>query len=340
MSGKYGHMVLTVLLFTLLIGVAAASPEIVDYSVEHVDGTEPDMDAIYVDIEQQDPYVQRVMLRTEHTTEIDIESEGPDDYMETGRDLVAAGADSSTTFEIEVVFDEYVPRFIVGSADQMDWERDYRDDGTVKATVEATPLETPMMLGTQELHDWPEGEDDRADYTLEGRVSFIVSNAERQTGRFFKDRINGTVVGSDGTTGTPDLRRDDMDNEQLVVPVAGPHYDFDGSRYGDGVYYAILPENTLELWNVTEPDDLEAWYQGNETSFTATELDDGRMKIEMNPSYSMVELAIGTEWVELTLWQELIWRAWNEARGIFIAGIVTLLGILAGIGIGVRRRRS
>lgn len=27
-----------------------------------------------------------------------------------------------------------------------------------------------------------------------------------------------------------------------------------------------------------------------------TELDDGRMKIEMTPSYSVVELAAGSEW--------------------------------------------
>lgn len=81
------------------------------------------------------------------------------------------------------------------------------------------------------------------------------------------------------------------------------------------------------MWNVTSTDDLEAWYEGNTTEFNATELDDGRMKIEMTPSYSVVELAIGTEWVELTLWQEAMWRIWKDARNYLIA-ILTVLGFV------------
>lgn len=108
----------------LVFQFTAAGEAMKESSVSYVDGAEPDMDSIYIDIERQDSYVQRVMLRTEHTTEIDVESEGPEDYRETGRDLVAAGADSSTTFEIEILFEDYTPRFIAGNADQMDWERE------------------------------------------------------------------------------------------------------------------------------------------------------------------------------------------------------------------------
>lgn len=102
----------------------------------------------------------------------------------------------------------------------------------------------------------------------------------------------------------------------------------DGSRYGEGTYYAILPENTLDMWNVTSTDDLEVWYEGNETDFAATELEDGRMKVEMNPSYSVVELAIGTEWVELTLWRGAIWRIWNEVRE-YLLGLIAFLGVIS-----------
>lgn len=179
------------------------------------------MDEIYLDVEQQDSYLNAFWLKSEEESTIAVESGGPGNVT-VNRDLAPTGADRSTIFEIKIVFEDFVPRILQGAANDMDWEREYRDDGTVKATIQLNPIEMPTMTGHQTLQDWPEGEDDHADYVLEEHVRFLISNAERQDGRFFKERVNGTVIGSDGTTGTPDLRTDDMDNEQLVVPAAGP----------------------------------------------------------------------------------------------------------------------
>ncbi len=325
--------------FLLLLGVATAAPEVVDYSVEHVDGTEPDMDEIYVEIDQQDPYVFNIDLKTHEEVETDLRTE---EYpLTTSFELASVGADASTTFEVEVVFDDFMPRFLIGAGDNMDWERDYHDDGQVTATFTAQPIEHQRMLGSHEIHDWPAGDDDRADWAIDRHVGVLISNAERQDGRFFKERVNGTVIGSDGMSiGTPDLRRDVAGNEQLVVPVAGPHYTVDGTRNDDGLYYTILPESTVEMWNVTEPDDLEAWYDGESADFTAEWLDDDRIIIEMTPSYSAIEVAVGQELLDVPLWQETLLTFWYQARTAFIAGILIILAVLSGIGISIRRRLS
>lgn len=287
------------------------SPTVVSSSVEHVGGTEPRMENVTLDVEFQNRYILVASLKADSA-----------DY---AHELAATGADHSTTFEITLVLDGYRPRNLRGTANGLQWDRQFHEDGTVTVTIRARPMAQQTMTGSPTFDDWPEGEADRADVAFEQKVVLRIRSFEGHSDRV-ASTIDGTVVGTDAlSVGTPALRRDLQGRPRLVVRVGGPHYTVSGD-VNAGRYYAVLAPPLLDAWNVERPEQLAAWYDGNATDFTAERLDDGSIRIEMETHYSVGQVAVGPAGVPVLFW---------ASRG----GVLAVVGLLAAAIGWVWRRR-
>lgn len=285
-------VVLTLSSVAVGIGGAPATatqgtPTIVSSSVEHVGGAEPRMENVTLDVEFQNRYILKVSLKA--------------DSSRYSHELASAGVDHSTEFEITLVLTDYTPRNLRGTANGLRWDREFRDDGTVKVRIRARPMSQQMMTGSHTFGDWPEGAEDRADIAFEEKIAVRIRSFEGH-GEDVASAIDGTVIGSDAlSVGTPALRRDLQGRQRLVIRVGGPHYTVSGD-VNTGRYYAVLAPPLLEQWNVERPEQLEVWYDGDAADFTAERLGDGSILVEMEPHYSVGAVAVGPAGVPMGFW--------------------------------------
>ena len=189
--------VLVALVAVLLVSSAAAavtgargtatqsSPAVVSSSVEHVGGTEPEMENVSLDVAFQNRHILKVSLFSE--------------VRGYGFELANVGADRSTEFRITFVVENYDPRNLRGTANGLQWDREYRADGTVKVTILARPMAQQMMSGSPTFDDWPEGDADRADTAIEAKVGLLVRSFEGHADRL-ASAIDGTIVATDALT--------------------------------------------------------------------------------------------------------------------------------------------
>lgn len=277
---------------TVTLGPATPrlDPIFVSSTLRHVDGTEPDMDNVWVHPKDHGDTLMIHVDAFDWARREEAAEPVPLSAMQTG-DLAPVGVDESTTFEIDLTLDRSNPRLLVGRCRGLRWERHERDDGTVDVTVTAQPAENQLISEDYLLEDWPTGEDDRADRKIDASVSFSIAHLEEFPDEH-ADRVNGTVIGSNAQhIGTPSLRTDDEGRERLTITTAAPHYTVDGDVY-DGFYYAVLSPSLLDAWDVDGPDELATWYDGDEADFEASWLGEAIL-IEVDVQFSVATIEVG-----------------------------------------------
>lgn len=321
-------LILTVVVLPLTFGGSTAnvtatqpSPTIVSSSLEHIGGTEPDMENISLKAEFNDPQDDQDVSNLKLPVLYDT-----DRY--TIPELERAGADRSTEFRITVVVEDYHPRNLRGTGQDLSWTRDFRDDGTVKITIVGKPIEVQRKEGSYGMDDWDGTK--KADRVAEAQFMLFIRSFETHADTV-RDRIDGTIIATDASSvGTPALRRDDHGRKRLELRVGAPHYTVDGDAYV-GVYEAVLAPPLLDAWNVNSTDQLEAWYDGNATDFTATRLDDGSIRITMTPHYSSAEVAVGQEQSDLSLPLLVLWQIvflYTKYTGLGVAALIVGAGVM------------
>lgn len=245
------------------------SEYVADMSVEHIGGTEPDempeLDAMDV---------------ADGQIAIDLVDFSQEMWMQELGDL---GVDETTEFEITVEFTDFEPRAVVASAADMD----VSFEGSTM-TVTAKPLDPQWIDGEPMFDDWPEGDDDQADFGFDAMLSMTVLNLD-----FPEDEFDPTDHPMTGVTIATDAQAFSMpqyvpgegdEPDALEIIIAGPHLTTDGEE-NEGLYQAFLPDSLLDEWGVDGPDDLDAAYKGEQTDFSATETSGGIL-IEIDVSYS------------------------------------------------------
>lgn len=254
------------------------SDYVVDASVEHVGGTEPD----------EMPEVDAVDA-AEGQINVDLVDTEQDTWRQEIADL---GVDETTEFEITVEFADFTPRAAVAVGEDVEWER---DDSTM--TITTRPLETQWIEDSPTFDDWPEGDDDRADVAFDAMVSVLVLELD-----FPEDDFDPTDHPMEGMTIATDAQAfsapqyepgEEGEPDELNIWIAGPHLTVDGEE-NEGIYQALLPDGLLEEWGVEDADEIDAAYKGESTDFSATERDDGIL-IELDVSYSAGEVSISPD---------------------------------------------
>lgn len=326
MADNVHRAVLLLIIGMLFCGIGSAAPTVVSSSLEHVGGTRPTMENISLNAEFNDPgddqSVENLKLLVMYDTE-----------RNTIPELERAGADRSTTFRITVVVDGYTPRNLRGTGQDLSWDREFREDGTVRMTITGRPIEVQRAEGAYTMADWDGTV--QADRVAEAQFMLHTRSFETHADTV-RDRIDGTIVATDAASvGTPALRRDEMGRKRLELRVGAPHYTVDGD-VNTGVYEATLAPPLLDAWNVSRPDQLEAWYDGNATDFSAVRLDDGSIRVTMTPHYSSANIAVGQAESDLPLPLLVLWQLVFRFTTYTIAGVALL--IVGGGTLLVRRR--
>lgn len=310
----------------VLCGLGSAAPTVVSSSLEHVGGTQPAMENISLNAEFNDPQDDMNVYNLKLPVLYDTERN-------TLPELERAGADRSTEFRITVVVDEYTPRNLRGTGQGLSWDREFREDGTVKVTITGRPIEVQQAEGSYTFDDWDGTV--QADRVTEAQFMLHTRSFETHADSV-RDRIDGTIVATDAASvGTPALRRDAHGRKRLELRVGAPHYTVDGD-VNTGVYEATLAPPLLEYWNVSSSDQLEAWYDGNATDFTAIPLDDGSIRITMTPHYSSANIAVGQAESDFPLPLLVLWQLVFRFTEYTVASVAILI---VGSGILFIRRR-
>lgn len=254
------------------------SDYVADLSVEHVGGTAP---SEMPEIEAFDSADGQISIDL-----MDYSQE------EWPQELAGLGVDSTTEFEIEIEFDDFEPRAVVASAQDVDMSI----DGSTM-TIRANPLDSQWVDDEPMLDDWPEGDDDTADFGFDAMVNLLVLNLDFDEDGFdpADHPMEGLTIATDAQAfSMPQYIEGDEDEpDSLEIMIGGPHETVDGAE-NEGIYQALLPNGLLEHWGVDDPDDLTAAYKGEETDFSASETDDG-IFIEIDVSYSVGTVGISPD---------------------------------------------
>ena len=254
------------------------SEYVTDTSIEHVGGTAP----------SSMPEIQAVDV-ADGQINIDLTDPGQTEWVQ---ELGELGVDSTTEFEIVVEFEDFHPRGVVATGHDLDVTLD-----GATMIVRAKPLDPQWIDGQPSFEDWPEGNDDQADFSFDAMLTFNVLNMDFPEDDFEADDhpMEGVVIGTDAQIfSMPQYITGEGDEpDALEITIGGPHLTVDGDE-NDGTYQAFLPNGLLDEWDVDSADEINAAYKGEQTDFDATEFDDGIL-IEMDVSYSVGTVGISPE---------------------------------------------
>lgn len=255
--------------------------QVVDITVAHDDGPEPD-DLPDYDVREDEMFIN-----------VFLEDSEADQWPQ---ELAGLGVEDDTVFEVTVEVENFTPHMLVGTGSDAGWQIEERDDGITEVTITASPSNTQFITEPEmpTLDDWPEGDDDQADFAF--NHVFTVSMFDLEGANVpadERDVANGTVVMTDAQAF--DFSNFSAPGEpgqgELALEVAGPGLDVDGND-NEGFFDVFLPETVLTEWGVEDPDaHLSAAFADEDVDFTATETDDG-LQVELDISYSVGEASV------------------------------------------------
>lgn len=320
---RWGALFMVTLAFC---GLGFAAPTIVSSSLEHIGGAKPAMENLSLKASFNDPQddldVYHLKLPVMYDTE-----------RHTLPELERAGVGRTTEFRITAVVKDYTPRNLRGTGQDLSWDREFRDDGTVKITITGKPITVQQKEGSYTFDDWDGSK--QADSVSEAQL-MLFARSFRTHSKNLSRAIDGTIIATDAASvGTPALRRDAHGRKRLELRVGAPHYTVAGD-VNTGIYEAVLAPPLLTSWNVSDPAQLEAWYNGNATDFDAERLDDGSIRVTMTPHYSSATVAVGQGTSDLPLPHRIAWQL-VFLHPQYLIGSILALGILIGLA-AVRRR--
>lgn len=253
---------------------------VVDQSIEHVEGTEPES---LPNIDAR--YTSRGWVYVTITNS-------------TGRlDLSSLGADSSTVFEISLTVDDYEPRVLVSSGQDLNWTVQDNSDGTKTVTIRGSPAQFEYMFDAPRLENWEDVENDRADISLDAAMFLAIDDANRsEVYGAETENLRGMTIATDAQTFLPPEYHPGTDDRppRFEIKLAAPHLTVDGN-VNDGHYETFLPDDLLDAWGVTDTEQLTAAYSGgDDVNFTVTDADGG-MYVHLDLHYSSGTVSISKD---------------------------------------------
>ena len=275
---------------TATVDVALKKTEIKHNSIEVVNPSGVSMNKIGLSAE-----VQQGMMMVQVTNKSSKSKPGMPNELE------GLGVGKDTQFEINLTVTNYDPSTLLWGARNVEWSTSQNDSNPAATdiTIRASAVDLqgvndpkttigPLMTKRPSDVQWPSGRKDRASLGWNRTVYFGLFDMASATADV-RDRFAGMTVTTNAQTFAPPR----VENGTLKVWVAGPHRSVDGNTHS-GFYEATIPDSQLEDWGV-DPDnakqELEVLYQGNQQSFTVTDLADG-VRINLDIHYSAGTVAV------------------------------------------------
>ncbi|MCU4752584.1 hypothetical protein OB919_11375 [Halobacteria archaeon AArc-curdl1] len=308
------------------------APQVVDSSVEHVGGTEPDVDSIAVNsIFYEGAMIVGLMPEDgDPVTRADVDRFGVD---KDPHDIAELGVDETTELRLTIELDGFEPDTLMWAARDADWEVVETDDDRTVVEIETKATEIQKIdemrtgFGDQDSVEWPSGDADVADEEFEAVVEVWLWDFEALFDE--ADYMSGTSV----MTNAQIFSVPEMEDGELSIYMAAPAETVDGEEH-TGYYQAFLSDELLEEWNVEDPEnDLQVVWAGEEEQFHVESVDGG-VYIEVDP----VHYSDGAmELRSLTYEPDDTWSVFGIPWYVPVAGM-GLLAIIVGAVIVLRKK--
>lgn len=260
-------------------------PVVVDSSanIEHVNGTAPD------ELPEIKPVYRGDSISVQILTD------------DRRRDLSDIGADESTVLRANFTVQNYTPRIMASTGQDLNWTTTSVGDNRTEVSVTASPSQLNFKTEFQGERpstpsEWDSAvQNDTADFGYNATILMRIGNAQ---GEFFDvdaDDLDGMTISTDAQLF--DMPRyypgDASDDPSLEIGLAAPHETVDG-KTNQGYYEAFLPNSLLDAWNVSDPEsELSADYSASDTKLDVTETEDGAY-VELSLHYSSGTVTVET----------------------------------------------
>lgn len=260
---------------------ALTAPEVVDSSVEHVGGTEPDVEAMTVDsIYYEGAMIVGLMPEgADPITREQVDEFGVD---KDPHDIAGLGVDETTELRLTLEFEAFEPDTLMWAARDANWDVVETDGDRTVVAIETKATEIQRIdemrtgFGDEDDVDWPTGDADVADEEFEAVVEVWLWDFQE----LFDDA--GYMDGASVMTNAQIFSVPEMDDGELSIYMAAPSKTADGDDH-TGYYQAYLPEELLDEWNVEDPEsDLQVVWAGQEERFHVEPVEGG-VYIEVEP---------------------------------------------------------
>ncbi|MEF8772613.1 hypothetical protein [Halodesulfurarchaeum sp.] len=262
-------------------GYSLVAPEVVSADVEHIGGTEPEMDSISVD----SIYYEGAMI-------ISLKPEGADPISRDQvddfgvdkelHDISELGVDDTTEFRITLELDSFEPNSLLWAARDANWEVVESGEETTVVEIETKATEIQKIdeiragFGDADSTNWPSEEQDVADEAYDSVVEFWLWDTDQLS--IAADYLRGMSV----TTNAQVFSLPEMEEGELSIYMAAPGRTVDGTDHS-GYYQAYLPDELLEEWNVEDPEtELQVTWAGEEEEFDVQTVEEG-VYLEIQP---------------------------------------------------------
>lgn len=287
-------------------------------SVKYLAGTKPDMANMSVNARSVgDHLVVNVVDSRQTSTSLFPSLDA--------RELTSLGADNTTRVKVNVTVSDFDGDIMLGSAKNGDWTTTEHSNDSTTVTIWAEPSQVEYIT-SRSTYPWPNGSNDTADVGVQNMIGVHVVEMDE-----LDNETRGDFEGSTIFTNAQRFSAPEYSNGSLSVSVAAPHFTTNGSEH-DGYYDVFIPNDVLETWNVSNPEEeLQASYQNDSANFTVNETTEG-VWVRMDIHYSQGEVVLSNN-------SSAIAGATNSALGGDPAGMsremLALLGVLAVLLVGV-----
>lgn len=249
------------------VNITVRGPVVVDssVSVEHINGTVP----------SELPTVEPAFSGSGISVKITAS--------EYNRDLSDIAADNSTVFQINFTVQNYTPRVMASTGQNLTWTTYSAGKNRTKVSIKVSPSQ--LDYKTDFEGDYPSSPsewessvtNDTANFGYDAAILMLVGNAQ---GDFFEaspSDLNGMTISTDAQLF--DMPRyyagTGSEEPRLEIGLAAPHKTVDG-EVNQGRYRAFLPDSLLKSWNVSDPEsELTAGYSASDANITVTEVEAG-----------------------------------------------------------------
>ncbi len=273
------------------VNITVRGPVVVDSSVsiEHVNGTEP----------SELPTVEPLFSGNSVSVKITAS--------EYNRDLSDIGADNSTVFQINFTVQNYTPRVMASTGQNLTWTTSPAGENRTNVSIKVSPAQ--LDYKTDFEGDYPSSpsewdssvKNDTANFGYDAAILMLVGDAQ---GDFFEaspSDLNGMTISTDAQLF--DMPRyyagSGSEEPRLEIGLAAPHRTVDG-EVNQGRYRAFLPDSLLESWNVSDPEsELTAGYSASDANITVTEVEGGAY-VSLSLHYSSGTVTVSKEVTDST----------------------------------------
>jgi PGF-CTERM protein len=257
------------------------TPVVVSSDVSYVSGTQPSMNDV-----QLDAFFSSGLLQVQvknATADFGDKDTGPD------YELAGVGADRSTVLQINVTFEHYVPRVLIGTAHDVNWTRTQNAPGNWTVTITGSPAEVQSYFDSSGNPPSTWNGSVKANTAQNQSMTFAVDDLGIVS-ESYRERMNGTVMMTDAQTfGSPRYNAS-ATPDRIELSLSAPHYTTQGVT-NEGFFEAYLPPSLLSAWGVS-PSQLVGKFAGQTRATSVTATPDGGARVNFSVHYSQGDAAV------------------------------------------------